>query len=381
MFTALPPELIELAKLQLERLPAFAAELAEVLCAEEEFYRGVAPDELRKVCEANLERALVAVINGGELELDAARRTATAQAGQGVPLSAVLRAFRIAGTFTYEALLEHGAATPEQMLQFSTSVWKVIDVYSEASAQAYREYEAEHARYDEETRLRLFDGLLDGRSLNSAEVEQVARVLGLPVNGTFVVLVSDTAGAASTVLDARRRRCAWRPGPDTEVGVVTLDGQADLALVRQSLAEAGVSVGLSVPFAELAGAADAVRRARIARRSLPAGQTGVVLFGESPVTSLVAGAPALARDLAREVLGGVLTVQQAEREVLLGTLHAWYAGGGSAKEAAQTLFVHPNTVRYRLRRIQELTGCDLTHPRAVAELFLALETVRLDPTL
>lgn len=105
----------------------------------------------------------------------------------------------------------------------------------------------------------------------------------------------------------------------------------------------------------------------------------MVVFGDSPVTTLVAAAPGMARDVVRSALSGVLTLPGAERKVLLDTLLAWFGGHGSAKEAADRLFVHPNTVRYRLRRVQELTKRDLTDPVDIGELYVALESVRLDP--
>ncbi|UXY39455.1 helix-turn-helix domain-containing protein [Streptomyces sp. 1222.5] len=49
-------------------------------------------------------------------------------------------------------------------------------------------------------------------------------------------------------------------------------------------------------------------------------------------------------------------------------------------DAADALFVHPNTVRYRLRRIEELTGRPLTDPLTVADLGAALYALRLLPT-
>jgi DNA-binding PucR family transcriptional regulator len=43
---------------------------------------------------------------------------------------------------------------------------------------------------------------------------------------------------------------------------------------------------------------------------------------------------------------------------------------------AERLCCHPNTVRYRLRRIEQRTGRSLSRPRDVAELCLALEVYR-----
>ena len=50
--------------------------------------------------------------------------------------------------------------------------------------------------------------------------------------------------------------------------------------------------------------------------------------------------------------------------------------GGSSDRAARQLFVHPNPVRQRLRRVAQLTGRTLTAPRDVAQLCLALEAAR-----
>jgi DNA-binding PucR family transcriptional regulator len=58
----------------------------------------------------------------------------------------------------------------------------------------------------------------------------------------------------------------------------------------------------------------------------------------------------------------------------VATLAALFACGGDVPRAARALFLHPNTLRYRLRRIGELTGLDLADPvdRLVAELQLRL---------
>jgi DNA-binding PucR family transcriptional regulator len=54
------------------------------------------------------------------------------------------------------------------------------------------------------------------------------------------------------------------------------------------------------------------------------------------------------------------------------TAAAFLDGGGSIEGAARALFVHPNTVRYRLRRIAETIGYDLGEPRHAQVVRLAL---------
>jgi DNA-binding PucR family transcriptional regulator len=62
------------------------------------------------------------------------------------------------------------------------------------------------------------------------------------------------------------------------------------------------------------------------------------------------------------------------------TVEAFLASG-SIEGAARALFVHANTVRYRLRRAAEVTGQVVTAPRGAYTLRVALTLERLtDPT-
>ncbi len=63
---------------------------------------------------------------------------------------------------------------------------------------------------------------------------------------------------------------------------------------------------------------------------------------------------------------------------LLHTLATYLEGGSSLEACARALFVHPNTVRYRLRRVTELTGRRPTDPRDALVLRTALVAGRLD---
>jgi DNA-binding PucR family transcriptional regulator len=73
------------------------------------------------------------------------------------------------------------------------------------------------------------------------------------------------------------------------------------------------------------------------------------------------------------ILGDLLACPEPYRSTLVTTFWTWAGSGGDPRTAAGRLFVHPNTVRYRLRRIEELTGRSLGDPRGLAELTLAVE--------
>lgn len=60
------------------------------------------------------------------------------------------------------------------------------------------------------------------------------------------------------------------------------------------------------------------------------------------------------------------------RRSLLETLDAWFETGASTEGTARKLFVHPNTVRYRLRQVAEVTGLTPTVPQDAFTLRIAL---------
>src|SRR5206468_704790 len=80
----------------------------------------------------------------------------------------------------------------------------------------------------------------------------------------------------------------------------------------------------------------------------------LVRYEQAPVAVLLASAPEAATAVARTVLGPVLALPAAECDVLLATLRAWFAAHGATSLAAERLHVHRNTVRYRLKRLEDL---------------------------
>jgi len=87
----------------------------------------------------------------------------------------------------------------------------------------------------------------------------------------------------------------------------------------------------------------------------------------------LAGDPLALRRLVEQV---VVPLEAAGGE-LLRTLAGYLEGGGALEACARTLFVHPNTVRYRLRRVSELTGRLPTDARDALVLRTALIAGRL----
>ncbi len=71
-------------------------------------------------------------------------------------------------------------------------------------------------------------------------------------------------------------------------------------------------------------------------------------------------------------LAPLADLRPAQRENLLVTLHSWLRHWGSRADVSAELFVHPQTVSYRLKRLRELYGTDLDDPSARFEILVVL---------
>ncbi|RAJ60544.1 PucR-like helix-turn-helix protein [Streptomyces sp. Amel2xB2] len=106
-------------------------------------------------------------------------------------------------------------------------------------------------------------------------------------------------------------------------------------------------------------------------------QDGKVLFVDDHLSMLLLlQDESLACALSSRWLGPLAELTPRQSERLEVTLLAWLESGG-APEAAKTLQVHPQTVRYRLRQIEKLFGSALRDPRTRFELEMTLRGRRL----
>jgi DNA-binding PucR family transcriptional regulator len=87
--------------------------------------------------------------------------------------------------------------------------------------------------------------------------------------------------------------------------------------------------------------------------------------------ALARGADSDSADTCRRLLLP-LERADADRNSRLGdTLRTYYVCGGSVSKTAEALFLHRNSVRYRLDRVRALLGADIDHPEIAAVLLAA----------
>lgn len=150
-----------------------------------------------------------------------------------------------------------------------------------------------------------------------------------------------------------------------------------LARLAPALERARLTVGLSgdKPVDALAGALD---EARFAHRAACAGTEPVSVVSADEVTShvlLLSTVPDdVRRAFAQRVLGPVLEHDARSHSQLLETLEAFLDCSGSWARTAEALHLHTNSVRYRIERIHELTGRDLSRLEDRVDFVLALKS-------
>jgi len=83
--------------------------------------------------------------------------------------------------------------------------------------------------------------------------------------------------------------------------------------------------------------------------------------------------PAQLREFARDVFAGLLAPAKGNSEEYLSTLACYFRENNSPQRASRELHVHPNTVAYRVRRIEELTALDFSNYRDRLLAQVALE--------
>ena len=305
----------------LERADELADEMAAQIRAAVAVYRSdevVTAAELRRTCRENIDVIFGPAGPGTALT---SRENGRRRALAGVPLTAVMEAYRVSGRFLWEQLARAaatGEVTADVALTAASGMWLVVDTFTAEMADGYREEMTSQIITREAERSAVMPALLDGRL--------------------------DEIGIAA------------HPRPDEFVTV------------------AQGRVGFSPPYPDLRQTADAVRLARIALRGTCDSEK-VVVFDRAPLAIAAVAEPHLMRSVAAFVLGAL----NRDRALLLDTFGAWLDAGGSADRAAAALFCHPNTIRHRLRRIEERTGRSLAEPRELAELTLAYEIDRRAP--
>ena len=134
-------------------------------------------------------------------------------------------------------------------------------------------------------------------------------------------------------------------------------------------------VGVSAVVTEPGRLADAAREARWALHEAAPGQR-LARYGEDEPASW-AFALDRSEELAEHVLGPLIAYDRAHQTELVRTLAVLLRNNRSPNPTAAALFIHRQTLVYRVRRIEELTARSLSSTKDVVDLWLALRAVEV----
>ncbi|WP_439957862.1 PucR family transcriptional regulator [Microbacterium trichothecenolyticum] len=295
-----------------------------------------------------------------------------------VSLQQTLQLIRVTVEVTEERVAGKGEHLREAILLYSREVaFAAADVYARAA-------EA-RGLWDARLEALVVDSILTGEA--DEELPSRIAALGWHGHGEVAVLVGTTPPQFDV---DQLRRTARKLGVDVLIGVqgsrlVLVVGRAEPAAVADDAIT-------DLPFAE------------IARRLEPGFGAGYLVLGptvpalvdasQSARAALAGFAVARAwrhaprpveaddllpeRALAGDPLAKLTLVERIYRPLqshsadLVSTLWAYLDNGRSLEATARELFVHPNTVRYRLKRVSEVIGWDATGPREALILQTAL---------
>lgn len=308
---------------------------------------------------------------------DAAYALGRGEARSGRTMDALLNAYRVGARVAWRDLSESGvrAGLPApSVARFAELVFAYIDELSAASAAGHADELATTGRVRQRYLERLTQALLRGLSADALEAAAERADWRPPKFLTAVVLPEVRSRGVLGQVDSRTLQPTEQvPGleahPELTVLLVPGSTPSRTTLLRR-LSGRDAVVGPARPWLEVAASYE--RALRVARLGLERSSPAPV-DTEQHLSELILGADAQAMaDLRRQVLAPLDQLRAPVAEKLRETLRSWLLHHGRREEIAAELYVHPQTVRYRMQQLREVYGDRLEDPTWVLRLTIAL---------
>ncbi|GAA1204500.1 PucR C-terminal helix-turn-helix domain-containing protein [Prauserella alba] len=302
------------------------------------------------------------------------RRIGRQELHEGRSLDTLQHAYRIGVRVAWRRIMRLGRRSgfsSAVMSQLADRMLALMDELSSVALDGYREAKSEPADPVMAARRRLVRLLACGRPVARDDIEDLARLARWPVPDTVTAIAfSPPVWPSSGEVPCDMLADVTGTSPFLLApGAVTAD---EAARLQASLVCGPVGVGVPVePF-------DAADSLRLARRVLTLAADGAaspdaVVWAEERLPELLLqNADAVIAQLRRRLFEPLSELTQRQRERTIETLRAWLEQQGNAHAMADRLGLHPQTVRYRMRRIEDAFGARLRDARGRFELELAV---------
>ncbi|MEW2356444.1 helix-turn-helix domain-containing protein [Spirillospora sp. NPDC029432] len=301
------------------------------------------------------------------------RALGRAEAYEGRSLDALQAAYRTGVQVAWRRVAEVGrrqGLSPTVMSQLADALFAYIDELASLSVQGYMEARSFSADERAELRRRLLRLILERPKASRTAIARAAAEAGwsVPAEVTAVALPAQARVLRAALDDDL---LAELGGGEPHLLVPGPVDAARRAALLAALPERRGAAGVTVPLPE---AADSLRWARRTLDLVDAGvldDEGLTPAEDHLLELWLLADGALLDQVARQRLAVLSRMSETQRLRLTETLGAWLETQGNAVETARRLQVHPQTVRYRLRQINEAFGDQL----AEADSRFALEAV------
>jgi sugar diacid utilization regulator len=355
-------------------------------------------EELRRFVGGNVHLVASTLARGRAPEaedLQQAVDLGTSRALQGIPLDSVIQAFRAAERTVLSRLLakvpDLGPQEVRPAIDLLADTW---DLLTQECITAYRHASHEIAIHQEHLERDLVGSLAIGDEQDSFDVPEQARLLGADPDQPHraIALICPDGAAAEAMLRVRRHTVAELGdlvagrilfGAIAEVGLLLVPSDFPLDELRVRLERALRRPELR--DVAVAGIGEAAPRLRSAGRSCRQAMATARVLQRRGAARRVADYSDVLLDVAlsqdadlRERLVATRIGALAAHPHLLRTVRTFLECDLSQTRTAEALFVHPNTVYYRLGRIAGLTGRDPRRLSDALELAMALRATDLD---
>lgn len=305
---------------------------------------------------------------------DLFRRMGYGEALDGNDLTLMRASFRIATHDSWGSLRTF-ATDQESSAAMLGQLGDVLFGYIEHLAEQFTiGFEGAHKALDRDVglaRTRLLDSLLSEAS--RADIQTYATNAVWPLPESFVVMSATFHGQFPNLGELETSMLLRA---DTSPALIICDAE-EATQVADELGRlvAGIRIAVSwpVPIAEIPDAHRwATRTLQLVARGVIA-PLPIIHCADHATQLWLHAEPALRRRRCQELLRPLLTETPNSREILSETLLAWLESRDSAPAIAARLGVHPQTVRYRWKRINELFGEDLHNSEFVVQVTMLLK--------
>ncbi|MDQ2935691.1 MAG: helix-turn-helix domain-containing protein [Chloroflexota bacterium] len=359
---------IPLAEAGREMVDAFRSEIPAF-----ERLSGTSQGDIVEGVERNLRRWQRWVETGvvpPDSDFDPLREWARARATEGVRLEDLLRAFGVGRQVAWELFRRHARSDEnDALLDAAGLLMRYVDRVSAVVTDTYLAERDALVSEDERRTRNLLDRLSSGAPLDVHELELAER-LEVPVEpayAPFAVVMPGLPPRRHAALAARLRRRGWK--------LTVTEGGRVVGLASKPLELADLEEGSDVLLAtaeptlrgELANARDDL--VLLAEHGRQADLRGRLRAEDHLLEILMGRLPGPAAGLRGRVLAPLAV---PDHEELLRTLRAFVSHHYDRAATSKALHVHRNTLAYRLRRIEEITGLDLGSARDLACVYLAI---------